>query len=64
MWCFKNANFSAFNEIHSLFLDDFSESKLLKKEFFSLKKNKSYTNPRAAHSFTSTFITEFSSRKQ
>lgn len=38
MWCFKNANFSAFNEIHSLFLDDFSESKLLIKGFFSLQK--------------------------
>lgn len=40
MWCFKNANFSAFNEIHSLFLDDFSESKLLIKGFFSLQKKK------------------------
>lgn len=39
-WCdvLKNANFSAFNEIHSLFLDDFSESKLLIKGFFSQKK--------------------------
>lgn len=39
MWCFKNANFSAFSEIHSLFLGDFSESKFLIKGFLSKKKN-------------------------